>query len=114
MHRLKNKVAIVTGSSNIVKPIALRFGDEGANVVVTARRNALCEHTVAQVAKQGGEALVYQKEVTLRTYGEDKYGRTLADVLIPYDTNVNHTLVKDGWCWWYRKYAPLNTELEQL
>jgi len=18
----------------------------------------------------------------------------------------NHALVKDGWCWWYRKYAP--------
>ena len=34
MHRLKDKVAaIVTDSSNIIKPIALRFGDEGANVV---------------------------------------------------------------------------------
>ena len=21
-------------------------------------------------------------------------------------THVNYTLVKDGWCWWYRKYAP--------
>jgi hypothetical protein len=21
-------------------------------------------------------------------------------------TNVNHTLVKDGWGWWYWKYAP--------
>jgi endonuclease YncB( thermonuclease family) len=20
-------------------------------------------------------------------------------------TNVNQELVKDGWCWWYRKYA---------
>jgi endonuclease YncB( thermonuclease family) len=20
-------------------------------------------------------------------------------------TNVNHTLVKEGWRWWYRKYA---------
>jgi hypothetical protein len=20
-------------------------------------------------------------------------------------TNVNHTPVKDAWCWWYRKYA---------
>jgi nuclease-like protein/metal binding Ada-like protein len=29
-------------------------------------------------------------------------------------TNVNHTLVKDGWCWWYRKYAPGNTVLEGL
>jgi hypothetical protein len=27
------------------------------------------------------------------------------DVLLPDGTNVNHTLVKDAWCWWYRKYA---------
>jgi len=35
-------------------------------------------------------------------------------VLLSDGTNVNHTLFKDGWCWWYRKYAPLNTELEAL
>jgi len=29
-------------------------------------------------------------------------------------TNVNHALVKYGWCWWYRKYAPGNTVLEEL
>ena len=28
--------------------------------------------------------------------------------------NVNHTLVKAGWCWWYRKYAPADTVLERL
>ena len=22
--------------------------------------------------------------------------------------------VKDGWCWWYRKYAPGDLELEKL
>ena len=27
---------------------------------------------------------------------------------------VNHALVKEGWCWWYRKYAPGNAELEKL
>ena len=36
------------------------------------------------------------------------------DVLLPDGTNVNHKLVKDGWCWWYRKYAPGDTELERL
>jgi micrococcal nuclease len=25
-----------------------------------------------------------------------------------------HTLVNDGWCWWYRKNAPGNTVLEGL
>jgi endonuclease YncB( thermonuclease family) len=29
-------------------------------------------------------------------------------------THVNHALVKDGWCWWYRKYAPGDTVLEGL
>jgi len=29
-------------------------------------------------------------------------------------THVNHTLVKNGWCWWYRKYAPGDTVLEAL
>ena len=52
-------------------------------------------------AKQAASELVYGKEVTLQTHGHDKYGRTLADVLLPDGTNVNHALVKEGWCWWY-------------
>jgi micrococcal nuclease len=28
--------------------------------------------------------------------------------------NVNHELVKEGWCWWYRKHAPGDTILEGL
>jgi len=28
--------------------------------------------------------------------------------------HVNHALVNDGWCWWYRKYAPGDTVLEGL
>ena len=67
-----------------------------------------------QKAKHAASALVFGKEVTLQTYGTDKYGRTVAEVLLSDGTNVNHTLVKDGWCWWYRKYAPGNTELERL
>ena len=65
MCRLKDKVAIVTGSSSgIGKAIALRFGAEGANVVVAARRMALCEETVAQIIKNGGEAWAMQTDVT--------------------------------------------------
>ena len=65
-------------------------------------------------AKEAASALVFGKEVTLQTYGHDKYRRTLADVFLPDGTNVNHALVKDGWCWWYRKYAPGDTVLETL
>jgi endonuclease YncB( thermonuclease family) len=67
-----------------------------------------------QKAKHAASALVFGKEVTLQTHGKDKYGRTLADVLLPDGTNDNNELVKDGWCWWYRKYAPGDTQLEGL
>ena len=42
------------------------------------------------------------------------YKRTIGDVILSNGTNVNQALVKQGWCLWYRKYAPRNTELEKL
>ena len=65
-------------------------------------------------AKQAASSLVFGKDVTLNTHGQDKYRRTLADVFRLDGTHVNHTLAKDGWCWWYRKYAPGDTVLEGL
>src|SRR5262245_34045744 len=65
-------------------------------------------------AKQAASALVFGRDVMLDTHGQDKYGRTLADVILRDGTNVNHELVKEGWCWWYRKYAPGDTVLEGL
>ena len=29
-------------------------------------------------------------------------------------TSADHSLVREGWCWWYRKYAPCDVELEKL
>lgn len=65
-------------------------------------------------AKHATSALVFGKEVTLQTHGKDRYKRTLADVFLSDGTHVNHELVKDGWCWWYRKYAPKDIELKML
>jgi len=64
------------------------------------------DQAYGQRAKQAASELVFCKDVTLETHCLDKYGRTLVDVLLPGGTNVNHSLVEDGWCWWYRKYAP--------
>ena len=52
------------------------------------------------------------KDITIQTHGHDKYERPIADVLLLDGLNVNHTLVQDGWCWWYPEYAPGNTVLE--
>jgi 3-oxoacyl-[acyl-carrier protein] reductase len=65
MKRLEGKVAIVTGSSSgIGKAIALRFGEEGAKVVVAARRVNLCEQVVAHIQAKGGEAYAIQTDIS--------------------------------------------------
>jgi len=38
----------------------------------------------------------------------------VAEIILADGTDVNQKLVKDGWCWWYRKYAPEDTILESL
>lgn len=65
-------------------------------------------------AKQATSDLVFGKEVTLETHGTDKYGRTIADVSLPDGIHVNLELVRNGWCWWYQKYAPDNVILAEL
>lgn len=67
-----------------------------------------------QKAKQATSALVFGKDVSIQPHGRDKYGRTIADVMLLDGTNINHVLVKEGWCWWYRKYAPTDTMLEGM
>ena len=67
-----------------------------------------------QRAKQAASNLAFGKEVTVQTHGHDKYKRTLADLILSDGTSVNQQLVKEGWCWWYRKYAPGDTVLEGL
>jgi len=65
MKRLEGKIAVVTGSSSgIGKAIALRFGEEGATVVVAARRIGLCQQTVAKIQQSGGKAYAQQTDIT--------------------------------------------------
>ncbi len=64
MKRLAGKISIVTGSSSgIGKAIALQFSEEGARVVVAARRKALCDRTVKQIREKGGDAIAIQTDV---------------------------------------------------
>ena len=53
------------------------------------------------------------KEVTLQTFGKDKYWPNIGNVLLPDGMNLNQELVKQGWCWWYCKYS-VDQTLAQL
>jgi micrococcal nuclease len=64
--------------------------------------------------KQFTSSLAFGEEVTVRGTGKDRYERTLAEVILPDGRNLNHELVKAGYAWWYRKYAPHDRDLEQL
>ena len=55
----------------------------------------------------------FGKDVTVQTFGLDKYGRTIGDVYLPDGTLLNKELVKAGLAWWYCKYS-VDQTLAQL
>ena len=65
-------------------------------------------------AKQFTKDLVAGKTVTIQAYVQDKYGRTIGDVFLEDGRNLSQELVKAGYAWWYRQYAPDDTVLEAL
>ncbi len=65
-----------------------------------------------QRAKKATSDLAFGHTVTVRPIEKGRYGRTVAKVVLPNGNILNHELVKDGWCWWYREYAPQDTDLE--
>lgn len=67
-----------------------------------------------QVAKQFTSKLVFGKQVQVVVKDTDKYGRTVAVILAPDGVNLNQSLVKNGYAWWYKKYAPADMSLKQL
>jgi 3-oxoacyl-[acyl-carrier protein] reductase len=68
----------VTGSSSgIGKAIALRFGEEGATVIVTARRLGLCQETADQITSKGGMAWAIQTDVTDERQVERLFDETI-------------------------------------
>ncbi|MSR24615.1 MAG: endonuclease [Nitrospiraceae bacterium] len=63
-----------------------------------------------QLAKQ----LALEKAVTVTDFGRDKYHRMLGEIVLPDGRMLNRELVREGFCWWYRKYAAGDTTLERL
>jgi NAD(P)-dependent dehydrogenase (short-subunit alcohol dehydrogenase family) len=79
--RLKDKVAIITGStSGIGRSSAVVFAQEGAQVVIVGRREEEGEKTLAMVKHNGGDALYVQADVTR----EEDVDRMVAHTLSRY------------------------------
>ena len=85
---LKNKVAIITGSSRgIGKGIALRYSELGAKIIVSSRKIDVCKQVVKEIVDSGGTASAYECNISnkdacegLIKFAKEKYGKL--DVLI--------------------------------
>jgi 3-oxoacyl-[acyl-carrier protein] reductase len=88
---LEGKVAIVTGAATgIGKAIALAFGEAGARVVVNhLDRPDLAEAVVAQISRNGGEALAVAADIGRRADFEALVSATI-DRLGSWDVLVNN------------------------
>jgi len=64
-------------------------------------------------AKQFTSDMVFRKIVEVARIGETSYGRPVAWVSIN-GKSLNKELIRAGLAWWYRWYAPHESELAQL
>ena len=55
--------------------------------------------------------LAFRKTVTVIVKDHDRYGRTIGEVILPNGKSLNRKLVRAGYAWWYRNYAPKDIEL---
>ena len=56
-------------------------------------------------AKQFTKDLVHGQMVTINAYDQDRYGRTIGDVILEDGRNLNRELVKAGFAWWFFKHS---------
>lgn len=80
MTRLANKVAIITGaSSGIGYATAKLFAQQGAAVVLGARREAELSQLAQQIRAQGGKALALAGDV-----GQESFAQALVDLALEH------------------------------
>lgn len=108
--RLKDKVAVVTGSSRgLGRAIAQRFSSEGASVVVNYKQNReAAEEVVEAILSQGGKAIAVQADVTRRSEVKSLFEAAMSefgaiDILVN-NAGVNKTcffdeITDDDWDW---------------
>jgi endonuclease YncB( thermonuclease family) len=65
-------------------------------------------------AKRYLASLAFGKTVRVLVRDYDHYGRTVGEVILPDGRNVNQEMVRSGYAWWFRRYAPQDRVLAQL
>jgi endonuclease YncB( thermonuclease family) len=101
--------AIITVS---LKSVVTQVKD-GDSIVVTYGTEVRLSHIDAPEWDQpwGDQArerimeLTQGVRVRLKCKGKDRYGRTLAEVILPDGRILNHVLVQEGLAWHYRRYS---------
>ena len=108
--RFSNKVVIVTGAAHgIGRAIALRFGSEGAQVVVNDVNTAGVESTVSEISAQGGLAVAGIADVSQKSEVDGLFDTVLerfgtVDVLVNNAglINVERHFLQGDEEWWDR------------
>lgn len=67
-----------------------------------------------QRARQRTGDLAMGKTVTVRPVENDRFGRVVAEILLPGGASLNRRLVEEGLAWWFRQYARRDVELRLL
>jgi len=78
MNTFAGKVALVTGgSSGIGRAASIKFGEQGARVVVAARREKEGNETVDMIKRAGGEGTFVQTDVRVTSQVENMVNQTV-------------------------------------
>ena len=95
MGRLDGKVVIITGAnSGVGAATAKLFSNEGAKVVLSARRVEALKEVQAEIIKAGGEALIVPTDISKVNDCENLINKTV-EAYGPVDVLVNNAGVLD-------------------